>query len=43
MPISQQAFQFVENQNPKQFVFENLTNPAWINRPLKLGLQKRNQ
>jgi integrase len=25
----------------KRFVFENLTNPAWINRPLKNGLQKQ--
>jgi hypothetical protein len=42
MPISQQALELCgEPKSTKRFVFENLTNPAWINRPLKNGLQKQ--
>ena len=42
MPISQQSLEICgEPKSPNDLVFENLTNPAWINRPLKLGLQKQ--
>lgn len=36
MPISQQAFQLCgEPRLPEQLVFEDLTDPSWISRPLK--------
>ena len=46
MPISQQALEICgEPKLPNDLVFENLTNPSWINRPLKnwvakAGIQK---
>ncbi|AZI56106.1 site-specific integrase [Epilithonimonas vandammei] len=46
MPISQQALEICgEPKSPNDLVFENLTNPSWINRPLKnwvakAGIQK---
>lgn len=41
MPISQQALEICgEPKSPNDFVFENLTNPAWINRPLKTWVAK---
>lgn len=36
MPISEQAFQLCgETRNHDQLVFEDLTDPSWISRPLK--------
>ncbi len=41
MPISQQALEICgEPKSPNDLVFENLTNPAWINRPLKTWVAK---
>ena len=41
MPISQQALELCgEPKSPNDLVFENLTNPAWINRPLKTWVAK---
>jgi integrase len=41
MPISQQALEICgEPKSPNDLVFENLTNPAWINRPLKAWVAK---
>lgn len=41
MPISQQALEICgEPKSPNNLVFENLTNPAWINRPLKTWVAK---
>lgn len=41
MPISQQALEICgEAKSPNDLVFENLTNPAWINRPLKTWVAK---
>lgn len=41
MPISQQALEICgEPKSPDDWVFENLTNPAWINRPLKTWVAK---
>jgi len=40
MPISQQALEICgESKSPNDLVFENLTNPAWINRPLKKWIE----
>lgn len=41
MPISQQALEICgEPKSPNDLVFENLTNPSWINRPLKTWIAK---
>lgn len=41
MPISHQAFEICgEPKAPDDLVFENLTNPSWINRPLKKWVAK---
>jgi len=41
MPISQQALEICgEPKSPDDLVFENLTNPSWINRPLKKWVEK---
>ena len=41
MPISQQALEICgEPKLPNELVFDNLTNPAWINRPLKTWVAK---
>lgn len=41
MPISQQSLELCgEPKLPNDLVFENLTNPAWINRPLKAWVAK---
>ncbi|MFT3903885.1 MAG: site-specific integrase [Niabella sp.] len=41
MPISQQALEICgEPKSPNDLVFENLTNAAWINRPLKNWVAK---
>lgn len=46
-PISEQALQLCgEPGNPEQFVFEDLPDPSWISRPLKLwvgaaGIKKK--
>ncbi|WP_313029245.1 site-specific integrase [Soonwooa sp.] len=41
MPISQQALEICGTpKSPNDLVFENLTNPAWINRPLKNWVEK---
>lgn len=41
MPISQQALEICgEPKSLNDLVFENLTNPAWINRPLKAWVAK---
>ena len=41
MPISQQSLELCgEPKSPNDLVFENLTNPAWINRPLKTWVAK---
>ncbi len=41
MPISQQALEICgEPKSPDDLVFKNLTNPAWINRPLKTWVAK---
>ena len=41
MPISQQALEICgEPKLPNDLVFENLTNPSWINRPLKNWIAK---
>lgn len=41
MPISQQALEICgEPKSPDELVFENLTNSAWINRPLKNWVAK---
>lgn len=46
-PISQQALQLCgESRKPEQLVFEDLPDPSWISRPLKLwvkaaGIQKK--
>ena len=41
MPISQQALEICgEPKSPNDLVFENLTNPSWINRPLKNWVAK---
>lgn len=43
MPISQQAFQLCgETRLPEQFVFEDLTDPSWISRPLKKWIESAN-
>lgn len=43
MPISQQAFQLCgEPRLPEQFVFEDLTDPSWISRPLKKWIESAN-
>lgn len=43
MPISQQAFQLCgEPRLPEQFVFEDLTDPSWISRPLKKWIEAAN-
>lgn len=43
MPISQQAFQLCgEPRLPEQFVFEDLTDPSWISRPLKKWVESAN-
>lgn len=43
MPISQQAFQLCgEPRLPEQFVFEDLTDPSWISRPLKKWVEEAN-
>lgn len=40
MPISQQALQLCgEIGLPNELVFKNLTNPAWISRPLKKWIE----
>ncbi len=40
-PISQQAFQLCgEPRQPDQLVFEDLPDPSWISRPLKLWVEK---
>ena len=40
MPISEQALLLCgEPQQPEQLVFEDLPNPSWISRPLKLWTQ----
>lgn len=47
MPISQQALELCGNpREPEQLVFEDLPDPSWISRPLKLwieaaGIKKR--
>lgn len=41
MPISQQALEICgEPKSANDLVFENLTNPSWINRPLKNWVAK---
>ncbi len=41
MPISQQALELGgEPKSTNDLVFENLTNPSWINRPLKSWVAK---
>lgn len=41
MPISQQALEICgEPKSANDLVFENLTNPSWINRPLKNWVTK---
>ncbi|MEN2434633.1 site-specific integrase [Weeksellaceae bacterium A-14] len=41
MPISHQALEICgEPKSPNDLVFENLTNPSWINRPLKKWVEK---
>lgn len=43
MPISQQAFQLCgEPRLPEHFVFEDLTDPSWISRPLKKWVESAN-
>lgn len=43
MPISQQAFQLCgEPRLPEQLVFEDLTDPSWISRPLKKWVESAN-
>lgn len=43
IPISQQAFQLCgEPRLPEQFVFEDLTDPSWISRPLKKWVESAN-
>lgn len=39
MPISEQALQLCgERRNPEQLVFEDLPDPSWISRPLKVWI-----
>jgi integrase len=43
MPISKQALQLCGEQgDPEELIFDNLPDPAWISKPLKLEFDAMN-